>query len=93
MGILDIQVNKAFYDESIDTTCRTCQQGKEDEIHLLLKCPSYDYLRSKYIHKHWPDTTNLNLKEMLNIQEEEKTRDIAMFIFYALKRKEYLLSN
>ena len=91
LGLLDIRSNKAFYDESIDTTCPLCRQDIENEIHLIFHCPSYNYLRSKYINKHWPNTTSTSLKELLNDSNADKTKDLAMFIFYSMRRREYLL--
>ena len=93
MGILDIQSNKIFYDENVNITCPTCKQKPENETHILLECPSYDYYRDKYIHKHWPVTTGLTLKEILNTQNPEQIKDIAMFTYYSMKRKEYLLTT
>ena len=92
LGILDIQMNKAFYDENINTICPTCNQESESELHILLRCPSYNYYRMKYIYKHWPNTRNLTLKDLLNTQNPEEIKDLAMFIFYSMKRKEYLLT-
>ena len=92
LGILDLQNNKAFYDENINTTCPTCKQKVENEIHFLLECPSYNYYRTKYILKHWPDTSKLTLRELLNTQNPDQIKDIAMYTFYSMKRKEYLLT-
>ena len=92
LGILDIKINKSHYDTSVDVSCPLCKCDTENEIHLLFHCPGYVYLRNKYITKHWPSTQSLSLKEILGTQEEHKIKDLAMFTFYAMKRREYLLS-
>ena len=92
-GILDIQTNKARFDETISLKCPTCKQEPEDELHLLLRCPSYSYLRQKYIHKHWPSTDNLKLSVLLNTQENNELKDLSMYIYYCMKRREYLTGN
>ena len=93
LGLLDIQCNKALYDENINKVCKICKQEEEDELHILLRCPSYDYLRQKYILKHWPNTNLLTLKDLLAEQDSNKIRDIAMCTYYIMKRKEYLSDN
>ena len=92
LGIIDLQCNKTFLDANIDTKCKVCNQGVEDEKHLLFDCPAYDYLRQKYIYKHWPQSQYINVPDLLNTHDNEKLKDISMFTFYSLKRKEYLLN-
>ena len=69
------------------------KQEEEDELHFILRCSGYVYLRQKYIHKHWPETRNVTLKEILTTHDIMKIKDISMFIFYSMKRKEYLLNT
>ena len=93
LGLIDIQINKARFDETIDTRCQLCKQETEDELHILFRCPSYTYLRQKYILKHWPNTTDLKLSDLLNTQDSDQLKDLSMFTYYCMKRKEYLLDN
>ena len=91
LGILDLQCNKTLYDEKINTLCKVCKQEDEDELHFILRCPGYTYLRQKYILKHWPDISKISLNDLLGTQDNEQIRDISMFTYYATKRKEYLI--
>ena len=91
LGIIDIQTNKRYNEIEADTKCPMCKQQNEDEMHILMKCPSYIYLRQKYIHKHWPETEHFTLEQILNTQDEEKLKDLSMFLYYSMRRKEYLL--
>ena len=91
LGILDIKANKKYYDANINASCPICKQDIENEMHLLFYCPSYDYLRSKYISKHWNNINYLTLKEVLSTQNEQEIKDLAMFTYYSMKRREYLI--
>ena len=92
LGILDINKNKQFYDKNAKIQCH-CGYENEDEIHFLLHCPTYTWLREKYITKHWQNKNNLDLKELLCNEEEEKNQDIAMYTYYSMRRKEFVLAN
>ena len=91
-GISDINTHKAQYDNSISLKCKLCGHEKEDELHVLLYCPSYAGIREKYINKHWKNTNRLQLADLIDSEEEEINKDIASFLFYALKRREYTLN-
>ena len=90
LGIIDINENKKFRDPLADRKCPFCSVN-ETELHLILVCPSYDQLRIKYIIKHWNQGNNLTLKNLLACTQQEKVQDLAMFLFYALKRREHLM--
>ena len=92
LGLLDLNNNKKFYDKEADTTCH-CGQDKEDELHFLLHCPSYAYYRDKYIYKHWPKTDNVQLKDIIDNENEEKNQDLAMYTYFSMKRKEHITVN
>ena len=93
LGILDIKANKVYYDETANVNCPLCNKHTENETHLLFQCPSYDYLRNKFIEKHWPDMKKVSLADILNTNDEDKIKDLAMYIYYAMKRREYLISS
>ena len=92
LGILDINNNKQFYDKNVNTQCH-CGFNTEDEIHFLLHCPTYAFFREKYITKHWPNKTNIELKELLSNKEEEKNQDLAMYTYYSMRRREIVTAN
>ena len=90
LGIIDINENKKFRDPLADVKCPFCATN-ETELHMILVCPSYDQLRTKYVTKHWNQGTNPTLKDLLACSEQEKVQDLAMFLLYALKRRENLI--
>ena len=92
LGILDIKANKQFYKPEIDVKCPTCEEGIEDERHILLICKTYNYLREKYITKHWSNIYT-PLRDILNTKDPEKIKDTAMFLYYMAKRRELITNN
>ena len=90
LGIIDINGNKGFRNPLANRTCPFCNVI-ETELHLILFCPSYNHLRDKYITKHWPNLNNVTLDELLNCPHQNKLQDLAMFLCYALRRRENLL--
>ena len=90
LGIIDINGNKKFRNPLADSKCPFCV-NEETELHLILVCPSYDQLRTKYITKHWNQGNNPTLKDLLACTQQEKVQDLAMFLLYALKRRENLI--
>ena len=92
LGILDLNNNKLFYDKFADITCH-CGYAKEDEMHFLLQCPSYNYFRDKYIFKHWPSSIQTQLVDILGDDNEERQQNLAMYTYFSTKRREYIVSN
>ena len=90
---MDIRGNKTFYDESINTLCPLCKKEEEDELHVKLQCPSYEYLRTKYSNKHWKPDKKADLNDILNTNDTDKINDVAIFIYYSMKKREYMLNN
>ena len=90
LGIIDLNENKKFLNPLISRKCPFCETN-ETELHFILFCPTYTQLRDKYITKHWPHVNNLTLKDLLSCQEQENIQDLAMFLLYALRRREQLL--
>ena len=90
LGIIDINENKKFRNPLAVRTCPFCTEN-ETELHVIFSCPSYNSLRTKYINKHWPNPNNVSLEELLNCSQQDKLQDLAMFLLYALKRRENLL--
>ena len=91
-GILDLNNNKLYYDKNANIQCH-CGYEKEDELHFLLNCPSYTFFRSKYITKHWPNLKDIELKDLLNDEDEIKNQDLATYTYYSMRRKELIITN
>ena len=92
LGILDLNNNKQFLDKNAEVKCH-CGYEKEDERHFLFYCPTHKYYRDKYIHKHWPNASQMQLKEIIGNNDEEKNQDLAMFTYFSMRRKEKLITN
>ena len=90
LGIIDINENKKFRNPLANRTCPFCNDN-ETERHVILFCPSYNQLRVKYVTKHWSNPNNTTLEELLNCSHQDKLQDLAMFLFYALRKRENLL--
>ena len=74
-----------------NTECPFCKEY-EDEKHFLFNCYKYEELRHMYIFKHVNEAGHV--AKLLNGRGICKTRDVAMYIFYAYKlRCEKLQEN
>ena len=50
MGVSELYCHKfRFREDSHSRLCPSCKENEEDDVHLLLECPAYEDLRSKYI--------------------------------------------
>ena len=85
LGINDLNINNRYNDNT--KLCPFCG-NIENETHFLLQCTKYKLLREKYIWKHFNNDIHVNVADIL--QKENKTilRDVAMYIYYALKLRE-----
>ena len=89
LGICEIGVNKRYqHTNTVNQNCPFCRNNLESEYHFLFKCPLYSNIRLKYI----PTLTGgLSLKSVLTDHTSDNMRNIAMLIFYALKRREEVI--
>ena len=87
LGITEINNNKRFRNINAQKNCPFCT-STEDEQHILLKCHMYNRLRTKYIAKHWTTLNALSLKDLLQNKNEVITREIAIFTYHALQKRE-----
>ena len=74
--------------------CPYCESLQEDEFHLLLVCPLYSELRSKYLPKYY--TTHVNVEKFTNLMSTVNvnlTRNLAMYIYYAFKKRNDFLEG
>ena len=92
-GINDLLINKRY--SNTTKNCHFCGR-LEDELHVLFFCPGYRTLREKYIARHINETNSrvpVTLKCLLQSPNTTVIRDVAMFMYYALKRREETLIN
>ena len=68
--------------------CPYCECVVEDELHFLLVCPLYSVLRSRYIEdRYYLDPSIHNMQLLMSSKNETLLRNLACFIYYALKEK------
>ena len=89
-GIIDIKQNATYNNPDTNLECPFCRE-EETVDHLLLKCPSYKTLRSKYIEKHWITLNSTSVKDLLGSPYQEIQKSVAFFIYYALRMRERLI--
>lgn len=92
LGIIDINYNERFLKTENNLHCPFCGIP-ETEIHLLLECPQYSQLRTKFIERYWISTNSLNITDLLANKNPEINKTVAMYLFYALKRREVLIKE
>ena len=90
LGINDLNVNNRYRNNT--QLCPFCE-NVENETHFLLQCYKYDALREKYIWKHFDNRVHVNVVIILQKDNVHFIRDIAMYIYHALKLREDTLST
>ena len=85
-----MKINKRFvYNNSLDIRCPICGEI-EDNLHFILQCEGYKPVRGKYIARYlqvnYP--ADVLFKRLFSNEITSVTRDVAMYIFYALKHRE-----
>ena len=70
--------------------CPSCCEEEEDEEHLLIRCPAYDDIRYKYILN---DDIRLDVSDLMLSESIERLRATAMYIYYALKRRQMAIQT
>ena len=90
LGINELNVNNRFNDET--KLCPFCE-NIENESHFILRCSKYEPLREKYIWKHFDSHSHPNVVDILKNDNLFVIRDVAMYIFYALKLREDTLAT
>ena len=90
--INDLRCNKRF-DNLLSTNCPFCG-AIENEEHFLLVCPAYQQLRDKYISRYVKFSWNAKTcKYLMKGTDYGVTRSTAMYIFYAMRRREQILAQ
>ena len=68
--------------------CFYCESVIEDEMHFTLFCPCYNDLRVKYFPVLYTcNPTYDKFCQLMSTRKEETIRNLAMYLFYALKRR------
>jgi hypothetical protein len=90
-GVNQLNINKRYNNDVV--LCLYCS-CPETEIHFLLECPLYSELREKYIFKFYRQKGNFQpLLFLMQNTRESVTRSVAMFIFYALKERDTIMTR
>ena len=79
-------------EEDVTTNCPFCD-SVEDERHFLLHCKMYDDLRDRFILKHLQGFNYNGIAYLVNGRDVTKTRDVAMYIYYAYRLRGDKISN
>ena len=88
-----VSVNKRFQPENAIKTCPFCPGVLEDEIHFLFICPVYAVVRHKYLKEFTDNDVEPTLNSVFENPSIDANRKVAMFAFYALKRREEMLAS
>ena len=82
-GVNELRANRRFTNIQANRQCPFCIQ-EENELHFLTKCPTYQELRQKYIMGFWITLNGLTVKDLVNNDNLEITKNVAIYIYYAL---------
>ena len=85
LGVSGLRTHQAFGGD--DTHCPFCINQVEDEAHFLLECSIYQDLREKYIERYIQYINSRSFIFLIDGRGYIKTKNTAMFIHYALKRR------
>jgi hypothetical protein len=76
-----------------DFVCRLCNTAREDELHFLLCCPVLCDLRAEFIQpKYYKDPCGFRLTLLLSNKHLPTLRNLAKYIYFALKRLRMAIS-
>ena len=87
LGIIEIKGNNRYTQPGGGDRCVFCDET-EDELHFLLKCPTYKQLRDRHIGKYWITLNGLTLKDLVQNSNKDIRRGIAIYTLQALKVRE-----
>jgi len=93
-GINELRANRRFQKEQDnENQCPFCTNVVENEEHFLLHCYLYDDIRSKYLKSYVHIAKRTGLAFLIDGRGTQKTRKVAMYIHYAMKRRNEQLST
>ena len=82
-GVNELRANRRYVNPQANRQCPYCTED-EDEMHILVVCPTYRELREKYITKYWVTLNNVTLKDLVENENQDIVRGVATFVYYAL---------
>jgi hypothetical protein len=93
LGLNELNVNKRYQSDAVSKDCVFCPQILEDEYHFLFSCPVYADIRYKHIAEFFDCDPETALKSVFVDSCMVTARKLAMFSYYALKRREERLAE
>ena len=85
--------NKQYIDKQ-DRICKLClESGKyctENEIHFVLECQTYSYLRQMFIPSYFIQNSN-RFSQLMNTKNEITIYNLSKYCFYAFQRRKEML--
>ena len=91
-GVTDIATHKGRY-SNIDLSCPLCKNHIENEVHFVIDCPYYDDLRRMLLRLEPDEPGEVSLVNIITSDNVHTLRNFAMYIYYALKRRNNLLDE
>jgi hypothetical protein len=82
LGVLPLNSNMFRFDQR-DQTCTFCKAADENEHHFLFECILYSDLRTKFL----ANLLCIPLFKLLKGKDTQITRNVAKFIFHAMRRR------
>ena len=81
------------FEAHADRNCPFCLNGIEDGHYFVFGCPAYHHIREKHVTHYFEDNGQPTLNIFLANPTIEVSRKCAMFVLYALKQREDVLSE
>ncbi|RUM93187.1 MAG: hypothetical protein DSZ28_08770, partial [Thiothrix sp.] len=92
-GINELMTNRVHVrDKRDDLSCPFCRGEIENENHFLLHCKTYDDIRRTYLKNYAERARRIGCSLLIDGQEVDKTRKVAMYIYYAIRRRDFLMN-
>ena len=78
---------------NVNRVCKFCKDDIEDEFHFILKCPTYQNFRSKYIKSYYRTRPSVfKLVQLLSTENVKELCNLGKFLINAYKLRENLNS-
>ena len=89
-GMLPLKGNLNRFEKDFKSkVCPFCKNVLEDENHFLLKCPTYEELRLKFL----KNCMHLPFHVIMATRSRKRGREIANFLYFALEKRGKLLER
>ncbi len=89
LGVNELGINKRFSVPNYSTKiCPFCPNIFEDEEHSLFNCPVYSDIRHKYLRHMTGNDIECTLNVLFRNNTVQMSRNLAMYVYYALKLRE-----